>query len=92
MLCIDKIPTQDEYDSAEAGNSDHNKAIVLVGQMNEVAYEGIILSVYYKTKDGNVAFKLVKNCKREPDFPEGNCHLAWDRLVAKYEPHTAPLS
>ena len=37
-----------------------------------------------------MAFKLVKNCKREPDFPEGNCHLAWDRLVAKYEPHTAP--
>ena len=36
-----------------------------------------------------MAFKLVMNCKREPDFQEGNCHLAWDRLVTKYEPYTA---
>ena len=34
-------------------------------------------------------FKLVKNCKRGPDFPEGNCFLAWDRVATKFVPHTA---
>ena len=61
-----------------------------VGQINELAYEDIILSIDHKTKEGNVKFKLVRNCKRENEFPEGNCHLALDRLVAKYEPHAAP--
>ena len=31
---------------------------------------------------------LVKNTKSE-DFLEGNCKVAWDRLVSKYAPHTA---
>ena len=37
---------------------------------------------------GKVAFGLVTNEKSE-DFPEGNCKVAWDRLVSKYAPHTA---
>ena len=48
------------------------------------------MSTDHKTKEGNVTFKVIKNCKREPDFPTGNFHLAWERLVAKYEPHTVP--
>ena len=61
---VDKIPTQDEYDLALAGNSEHGKAIVIVWQMHKLAYEDIILSIDHKTKEGNVAFKLVKNCNR----------------------------
>ena len=34
-----------------------------------------------------VAFGLVKKAKSE-DFLEGNCKVAWDRLVSKYAPHT----
>ena len=30
----------------------------------------------------------MKNVKSE-HFPEGNCKVAWDRLVSKYAPHTA---
>ena len=37
---------------------------------------------------GKVAFGLVKNAKSE-DFLEGNCKVAWDRLVSKYVLHTA---
>ena len=37
---------------------------------------------------GKVAFELVKIAKSE-DFLEGNCKVAWDRLVSKYDPHTA---
>ena len=34
-------------------------------------------------------FSSVKNCKTS-DYPEGNCKLAWDHLVTKYAPKTAP--
>lgn len=35
------------------------------------------------------SFNLVKTC--EPaKYPEGNCKLAWDSLVANYLPKTAP--
>ena len=38
---------------------------------------------------GRVAFSLVKNFK-SAEYPEGNCKLAWDRLIAKYAPKSAP--
>ena len=60
-------------------NSESDKAIVTAGQINELAYEDIILSTDYKTKEGKLAFKLVKTCKG-PEFPEGN-GLAWDRFL-----------
>lgn len=47
------------------------------------------MSINHGTKQGKVAFSLVKNCKSS-NYPEGNCKLAWDRLVAKYAPKTAP--
>ena len=31
---------------------------------------------------------LVKNAKSD-DFPDGNCKVAWDRLVSKYALHMA---
>ena len=57
---------------AVARNSKQNNAIVTIGQMHELAYEDIVLSIDYKTKVGKVAFQLVKNCKRKLEFPEGN--------------------
>ena len=33
-------------------------------------------------------FELVRNTK-SADFPQGNCKIAWDRLVSKYALHTA---
>ena len=59
---VNKIPAQDEHDLAVAGNSEQVKAIVTVGQMNEMASEDIILSMDYKTKEVILAFKLIKNC------------------------------
>jgi hypothetical protein len=47
------------------------------------------LSIDHGTKQGKVAFSLIKNCKSS-DYLEGNCKLAWDRLIAKYAPKTAP--
>ena len=90
QLGFNKIPTQDEYDLTVAGNFEQDKALVAVRQMNKLVYEDIPLSIDHKKNDGNVAFKFIKNCKRELDFPEGNNCLAWHRLVAKYEPHKEP--
>ena len=88
LLGKEKIPTQAEFDLAELGTTDEDKKTVKVGLLNELAYEDIILSISHTSKSGKVAFNLVKNCKSD-DYPEGNCRLAWDRLVKKYEPHTA---
>ena len=47
------------------------------------------MSINHTTREGKIAFSLIKNCKTS-DYPEGNCKLAWDRLIAKYAPKTAP--
>ena len=85
---VDKIPTQEEYDEALEGNNNLDKRIVKLGELNELAYEDLILSINTNSSVGKVAFGLVKNVK-SVDFLEGNCKVAWDRLVSKYAPHTA---
>ena len=57
--------------------------------MNELGYEDLILSINGESAAGKVAFNLVKNCKTT-EFPEGDCKQAWDLLVNKYAPKTAP--
>ena len=86
LLGREKIPTETEYQQAV---TDNNKATKKLAELNEQAYEDIILSINHTTGQGKVAFSLVKNCKSS-EYPEGNCKLAWDRLVAKYAPKTAP--
>ena len=84
-----KAPTQTEFNAAESGSSEDDKKVKKLGELNELGYEDLILSINGSTKAGKVAFNLVKNCKTE-DFPEGNCKQAWDRLVNKYSPKTTP--
>ena len=85
---MDKIPAQEEYENALEGNDDLNKKIVKLGELNELAYEDLILLINTSSSVGKVAFGLVKNVKSK-DFLDGNCKVAWDRLVSKYAPHTA---
>ena len=37
---------------------------------------------------GKMSFGRERNVK-SAYFPEGNCKIAWDKLVSKYAPHTA---
>ena len=85
---MDKIPTQEEYENALEGDDDLNKKIVKLSELNELAYEDLILLINTSSSVGKVAFGLVKNVKSE-DFPERNCKVVWDRLVSKYALHTA---
>ena len=47
------------------------------------------MSINTDTKAGRAAFDTVKNRKTK-EYPEGNCYLAWQRLINKYAPKTAP--
>ena len=86
----DDIPTAKEYEKAVTNGRESGDDIIKFNNLNEEAFEDIILSIDHTTKQGKVAFSLVKNCKTAK-YPEGNGKLAWDRLVAKYSPKTAPL-
>ena len=83
------VPNVSTYTDAEGKSDATSKKIVKFEDANEEAFEDVIFSVKHTMKQGKVAFSLVKNCKTS-DYPEGNCKLAWDRLVAKYAPKTAP--
>ena len=87
MPDVEKIPTQDEHEEALEGDNNLNKKIVKLGELNELANEDLILSINTSSSSGK-AFDLVKNTKSD-DFVEGNCEVAWDRLVSKYALHTA---
>ena len=78
----------EEYESALERCEDLKKKIVKVCELNELAYEDVIVSIKASSSVGKVAFGLVKNAKND-DFPEKNCKVVWDRLVNKYAPHTA---
>ena len=70
------------------GDEDLDKEIAKLGELNTFAYEGLILSINTSSSVGKLAFELVKNAKSK-DFLEGNCRVAWDRLISKHAPHTA---
>lgn len=89
LLGTEKVPTQEQIELAETSTSAPDKKIIKLGELNELAYEDIVLSINHTSSAGKVAFSLIKNCKSD-EFPEGNCRMAWERLVKKYEPHTAP--
>ena len=85
---MNKIPTQEEYENAPKGDTDLNKKIIKLGKFNELAFEDHILSINTSSSFRKVAFGLVQNSK-SVEFPQGNCKIAWDRLVCKYAPYTA---
>ena len=39
----------------------------------------------HKTASGKAAFGLVKDCKMSKHL-EGNCNIAWSRMISKYAP------
>ena len=82
LLGTEKVRMQEQIDLAKSSSSSADKKIIKLGELNELAYKDIVLSINRK-----VAFNLIKNCKSK-EFPKGNCRLAWECLVRKYEPHT----
>ena len=63
----EKIPTQDKLIAVEDGESDSDKKVTVVDELNKLGYEDLILSINGESMVGRVAYNLVKNCKT-PDF------------------------
>jgi hypothetical protein len=58
-------------------------------EINAVAFTELILSIDTKSREGKVAFNLVRGCKSK-EYPDGNAAIAWERLKNKFEPVSAP--
>ena len=84
-----KVTRTKEYNKTSIKSDNSKDKIIILKNLNKEGFNDIILSIDHTSKQGKVAFSLVKNCKTAK-YPEGNCKLAWDRLVAKYSPKTAP--
>ena len=65
------IPTESEYTAAAGGTSDADKLSVKLWQLNDLAFEEILLSINGQTKKGKIAFNLVDNCTTAKQ-PEGD--------------------
>ena len=79
---------QSEYEKALEGNTDLNKKFVKLGELNKLAYKNLILSINISSAVEKVVFGLVMSAK-SLDNHNGDCKIAWDRLVNKYAPHIA---
>ena len=79
---------QEELKDAQEGDTDLDKKVDELGELNELAYKDLIPSISTSFPVGRVAIGLAKNAK-SPEFPEGNCKIVWDQLVNKYVSHNA---
>ena len=84
---MDKIPTQEEYEDALKDDTDLDKMIIKLGELNELVYEDLILYINTTYWVGKGDFKLVW-IGNSVEFPEGECKIVWDRLVNDYASHT----
>ena len=93
MTYFDVVSTESKYNAALAKDKSNRmpdeKNVIKLAELNQKAFMELILSINHQTNRGKIAFRLVKNCKTS-EYPEGNCKLAWDRLVAKYAPESLP--
>ena len=68
---VDKIPMQDEYDDVLDDDTDLDKIVIELGELNELSYNVLIFTINNNSSVGNVPFELVTKAK-SLEFPEGN--------------------
>ena len=83
----DSVPPDSE-DLTAISDDDTCKAKEKLRDLNEEAYEDLILSITGETDAGRVAFQIVRGSKSK--IKDGDAHEAWTRLTKKYEKKTAP--
>jgi len=83
------VPTKAEVDAAKAKNKadrkDDDVDVLKRHEANIDCFNMLILCMDTSTTGGRLAYHLVRTCKK-PDYPEGNCKMAYDKLVSKYAP------
>ena len=70
-------------------DTDSRKEKQKLRDLNEEAYEDLILSINGDSESGRVAFQIVRGSKTSA-IKDGDAREAWTRLEKKYEKKTAP--
>ena len=70
-----KIPTIAEFEASEDEADDAKKLIVKNWNLNELAFEDLLLSINTKISPGTTSFNLIDTCTTS-DQPDGNCKIA----------------
>ena len=79
---------QEEYKGALRGETDLDKKIDALGNLNELAYEGLILLIDASFALEMVAYALVQNANGFK-ISKDKCKLAWGMLINNSEYQTA---
>jgi len=82
------VPSDGDFAKADLLNEE-GKRMKKLRDLNDLAYESLLLMIDGKSQGGKVAFKIVSGCKTD-ELSDGDAALAWKRLSKKYEPKTAP--
>jgi hypothetical protein len=69
--------------------SDIGKQKSFIIELNDIAYNELILSIDVKASSVKVAFNIIRGCKTK-DYPDGDGAIAWEGFKNKYEPVSAP--
>ena len=88
LLGKETVP-DDSMDLSAITNADDRKRMEELRELNEDAYEDLVLSINGETETGRVVFQLVRGAKTN-NLSDGDAREAWDRLTRKFEAKTAP--
>ena len=89
ILLGKEVVPDDATDLTTIIDADERKKKEKVRELNEDAYEDLILSINGETEVGRVVFQLVRGSKTKA-LADGDSKEAWTRLTGKFEAHTAP--
>ena len=88
LLGKEAVP-DDSTDLSSIDNEEERKGNEKLHELNEDAYEDLILSINGETEVGRVVFQLVRGAKTDA-LADGDAREAWNRLTGKFEAQTAP--
>ncbi len=89
ILLGKELVPDDNEDLSLITDAEEKKKKEKLRELNEDAYEDLILSINGDTETGHVIFQLVRGAKTN-ELADGNAKEAWDRLIGKFEAQTAP--
>ena len=78
-----KVMSDEEFGKVDM-STDEGKSAKKIRDLNDAAYETMLLLIDGRSQSGKVAFKIVSGCKTK-ELPDGDAALAWNRLSKKYE-------
>ena len=63
IVVVDKVPLPEEFEEAQKGDTDLDKKVAKLDELNELAHKDLILSINTSSAVKKVAFGLARNRK-----------------------------